>query len=147
MPSRTPHRRGYTLLELVVSSVLMVTVLVPAMALVTQGIEYSGDAEVRALLTTACVSKMEEHLAIAAASFSEATVSGDFSSDGNADMRFSVVRTTSAGAGGITDRLMVITVVVWYDEDQDDVQDSAEATLTLSTKVAAMAIYQELANA
>ncbi len=146
MAIQAPSRRGYTLLELVMASVIMVTVLVPAMSLVIEGIELSSEAEALELLNTSCVSKMEEHLAVAAASFSTATASGDFSGDGNDDIRYSVVRTTSSGAGGISDRLMVITVVVWYDEDQDDSQDSDELTLTMSTKVAALAVYQEVAN-
>ena len=148
MRTRTKKRpaTGYTLLELVMATFIMAAVLVPALALMRESMQLSGKVETRGMLNTLCVSKLEEHLALAAVSFSDATVTGNFNGIGQSGLRFRVVRSTNPADGGIADRLMAITVTIWQDDDADTVLDAGEANVSLSTKLAKMVVYQNEAT-
>ncbi len=128
------------------ASSLTALAIVPALAVMRDSIELGASLDTKNMITTLCVAKLEEHLALAAASFAETNASGDFSSTGYGMLRYSVSRSAAVKAGGIPDQLMTVTVTVWNDADSDTVQDPDESALTLASKIAKMAKYQNAAN-
>jgi prepilin-type N-terminal cleavage/methylation domain-containing protein len=135
------RRRGFSLLELVVSVSLLALTLVPALAFLRDALEQSQRIEISELLTTHCVGKLEEHLCLAADAWQVATVSGDFSADGYPQVRYRVVRSDAPADGGITDQLMAVTSTVWQDLNSNGSADGGEPTVVLAGKVAKMARY------
>lgn len=140
-----PHarRRGQSLLELVAAVTLIAAALVPALRMMRDALEQSRRVETQELLSTLCVSKLEEHLALVFANWSATTVAGDFAADGYAQVRFRVVRSDDALQGGIADRLMAVTATVWEDQDGDTVLDVGEPSTVLASKAAKIEGYLE----
>ena len=134
-------RSGYSLLDTLAAGTVLAIVLVPGYEAMRSGLEWSRDAEVLQTTTTLCVGKMEERLAIVAATFTSGTQTGSFAADGFSDYRYSVVSSDAAADGGIPDGLMVITATVWKDEDADTVLDTDEISTQFETKVAKMTTY------
>lgn len=135
------RRRGYSLLETLAAGTVMAIVLAPSYEAMRRGLEWSRDAETLQTTATLCVGKMEERMSVVAATFTADSQSGDFAADGFDGFRYSCVSSDSLAAGGIPDRLMVVTANVWKDEDGDSVLDQEEITTTLTTKVAKMTTY------
>lgn len=135
--------RGYTLLELTAASGLLAAVLVPSLALMRDAQQAATRCGEEADLTTFACGVMEEQLGLAAYEFTTGATGGDFAAVGRGDVRFTATRSDQAGSGGIADRLMAVRVDVWLDEDGDDVQDSAEPSVTLASKIAKLAVYEE----
>lgn len=151
MPQASPrHRRtachAYSLLELVLAVALVAGTLVPSLALIRQGLELSETTDQRALLTNYAVGKLEEQLAIVAASWTSGTATGDFAVDGHADLRFSVTRSDAVADGGLVGELMHVQVTTYLDEDGDDAQDAGEPSCGLRTKIGKFASYEAIAN-
>ena len=138
--------KGFSLLEVVVASALMAFALVPALTLFRDGLRWSRDVDTRAKLLNYGVCKMEEQLAIVAATWTTGTATGDFSTDGHANVRYSAVRSDSAVDGGITSRLMAVTVTVYDDVDSDDTLDVGEMQLDFTTKIGKVASYESKAG-
>lgn len=134
-------RAAHTLLELIAATALLSITLVPALRLLRDSFEQGERIETIAAMTTLCVSKLEEHLNLAGAAWAAGTTAGDFSAEGRADLRYVAVRSDDAAAGGITDRLMAVTVTVWQDLDGDGSKDSGEPFVDLASKVAKMVRY------
>ena len=140
--SRRAHRpRGYSLLDTMAAGAVMAIVLVPSLSAMRHGLEFSRDAEVLQTTTTLCVGKMEEQLAEVAASFNETTDAGTFSAQGLEGYKVSLWGDSNGFRGGIPDRLMVIEVTVWKDDDGDSVLDAGEINTILKTNVAKLATY------
>lgn len=139
---RPRRASGQTLLELMLATSLTALAVVPALQLLRTGMDLGQEIETRQILTTFCVSKVEEHLASAGAGWVEATATGNFSSEGYAGMRFQAVRSDDVAAGGIVDRLMVVTATVWEDSDADTQLDASELQVSFMSKVAKMDNYQ-----
>ncbi len=136
-------RRGHTLLEIILAGALIATALVPALRLMRDGLRISREIETGELLTTFCVSKLEEHLALTSADWQDTDYSGDFSAEGYSNLRFEVECSDSGGDGGITDELMAVTATVWDDLDGDGSFDSEqEPSVVLGSKVAKLVNYQ-----
>lgn len=121
------------------------TALVPALALLRDGMTLADNIDTRHLLLVYGVSKMEEHLAIVAASWTTGTANGDFAADGHANVRFSVSRSDNPANGGITGRLMSVTVTTYSDDDGDDAMDANEMRTTLTTKIGKFVSYENKA--
>lgn len=134
--------RGYTVLELIATGALMGAILVPALAVLRDSIELGREIETKNALLTFCVSKMEEHLMLTAATFSTATQTGDFTTEGYPELRFSVVRSDNPLDGGLSGQMMAVTATVWHDEDGDTVQGPTEPSISLGSKVAKMVVYE-----
>jgi hypothetical protein len=134
------------MLELIAATVIMGTALVPALRMVRDGMTISRDNETRSLIVTFCASKMDEHLTLAAASWTTGTFTGTFSTEGYSTIKWKVVRDDAASAGGVSGKLMSITTTVWYDTNGDGSVSTGELNLVLATKVAKMALYQAAAG-
>jgi len=141
-----PIRRGQTLLELIAATSMMAIALVPGLQLMRDGMQVSRELEMAGVMTSLCVSKLEEHLAISAATWAMTTTTGTFSTEGYPRIRFSVVRSDSSGDGGITDELMAVTATVWEDVDSDTTLDNGEPKVVLASKIARMASYENEAS-
>jgi hypothetical protein len=137
-------RRGYSLLEVALASSLCATAIVPALALMRDGMKNLNTVDIEHMLLLYGVQKMEEQQAICARSWTTGTTSGNFAADGNSSFCYSVTRSDSAGNGGITNRLMYISVTTYYDSNGNSAMDTGETRLTFSTKVAKLATYQAL---
>ena len=137
----TPTRRAYSLLEVVLASTICASCLVPALAVLRDGIALGDIIDTRHLLLTYGVSKMEEQLAIVGATWATGTANGDFAADGQPNIRFSVTRSDSAVSGGITNQLMNVSVTTYSDDNGNDAMDTSEMRSTFTTKVAKCVSY------
>jgi hypothetical protein len=97
--------------------------------------------DTRHLLLTYSVSKMEEQLAVIGATWPTGTVTGNFASDGQSTIRYSVTRSDAAVDGGIVGKLMVVTVTTYSDDNGNSAMDASEARTTMTTKVAKLVSY------
>jgi hypothetical protein len=138
--------KAYSLLEVVMASAICTTALVPALALLRDGMTLGDAIDTRHMLLTCGVSKMEEQLAIVGATWTEGTSSGDFAADGHANIRFTVTTSDAPASGGIDNRLMNVTVITYSDDDADDVMDPTEMRNTLSTKIGKLLSYETEAS-
>ena len=138
---RIVRRRAYSLLEVVMASAICASALVPALAVMRDGMTLCDIVDTRHLLLMYGVSKMEEQLAIVGATWATGTVSGNFAADGQPSIRYSVTRTDSPASGGITNQLMAITVTTFSDDNGNGSMDTSEARLTFTTKVAKLGSY------
>jgi hypothetical protein len=84
---------------------------------------------------------MEEQMAIVGASWTTGTVTGNFASDGQSSIRFSVTRSDAPASGGLTNQLMNISVTTFSDDNGNGTMDAGEARITLTTKVAKLVSY------
>jgi hypothetical protein len=137
---------AYSLLEVVMASTICATALVPALAFMRDGMTLATTIDTKHMLLTYGVSKMEEQLAIVAATWVEGSVSGDFAADGHANIRFTVTSSDAPASGGIDNRLMNVSVTTYSDDDADDTMDAAEARLTVTTKISKLVNYENEAS-
>ncbi len=123
------------------ASAICASALVPALAVMRDGIALGDIIDTRHLLLTYGVSKMEEQLAVVGATWATGTATGNFASDGQSSIRFIVTRSDSAVSGGITNQLMNVSVTTYSDDNGNGSMDSNEARITLSTKIAKLVSY------
>src|SRR3954462_13409030 len=138
---RRRARRGYSMIEVVLASSICITAIVPALAMLRDGIALGDMIDTRHLLLTYSVSKMEEQLALIGASWPTGTVTGNFASDGQSTIRYSVTRSDAVVDGGIVGKLMVVTVTTYSDDNGNSAMDASEARTTMTTKVAKLVSY------
>src|SRR5262245_46843724 len=138
---RARVRRGYSMLEVVLAASICLTAIVPALAMLRDGIAFGDIIDTRHLLLTYSVSKMEEQLAIIGATWPTGTITGNFASDGQSTIRYTVTRSDAVVDGGIVGKLMVVTVTTYSDDNGNGAMDSSEARTTMTTKVAKLASY------
>jgi hypothetical protein len=138
--------QAYSLLEVVLASAICATALVPALAFLRDGMALADAIDRRHLLLLYGISQMEEQLAVTAATWNEGSASGDFATDGHPNIRFIANRSDDAGSGGITDRLMSVSVTTYSDDDDDDSLDAAEMRTIVSTKIAKLVTYANKAS-
>ena len=138
--------KGYSLLEVVLASTICATALVPALAFLRDGTVLTDTIDKRHLLLIYGVTTMEEQMAVVAANWTEGTTSGDFATDGHANIRYTVTRSDDPASGGIVDRLMSISVTTYNDDDGDDTLDAAEMRTILTTKVGKLVTYENKAS-
>ena len=143
---RTIRAGGYSLLEVMVASSICVVALVPALAILRDGISATEAIDKRHMVLLYAGEKREEQLAVVAATWTNASASGDFASEGHPDIRYSVTRSDSAANGGIQNQLMNVSVTAYDDTDGDDALDAGEPRTVLTTKVSKLATYESLAG-
>jgi hypothetical protein len=85
-------------------------------------------------------------MSVVAATWTTGTDSGDFAVDGHANIRYTIIRSDNPASGGITNRLMSVSVTTYSDDDADDVLDANEMRTILTTKIARLATYEQKAN-
>jgi hypothetical protein len=129
------------MLEVVLASSICITAIVPALAMLRDGIALGEIIDTRHLLLTYSVSKMEEQLAVIGATWPTGTIIGNFASDGQSTIRYSVTRSDAVVDGGIVGKLMVVTVTTYSDDNGNNTMDSSEARTTMSTKIAKLVSY------
>src|SRR3954453_7857440 len=134
-------RRAYSMIEVVLASSICITAIVPALSMLRNGIALGEIIDTRHLLLTYAVSKMEEQLAVIGATWNTGTVTGNFASDGQANIRYTVTRSDAVIDGGVVGKLMVVTVTTFSDDNGNSVMDTAEARTTMTTKVAKLVSY------
>jgi hypothetical protein len=137
---------AYSLLEVVLASAICATALVPALALMRDGVSLGETIDKRHLILIYGVSKMEEQMAVVAATWTTGTASGDFAADGHDNIRYTVTRSDDPASGGITNRLMAISVTTYCDDDADDLLDTSELRTVLTTKIGKLASYEYKAS-
>lgn len=137
---------GYSLIELMFAVALVAGTLVPALALIRDGMEASDNTDKHRLLANYAVSKLEEHLAITAAAWTLGTDSGDFSADGFADIRYGVTTSDLPANGGIEDALMHVQVTTYFDSNGDDAYTAGELRCDYRTKIGKFASYEAHAS-
>jgi len=122
---------------------ILATTLVPALPMLRDAMEQSQRIESLHLVTTLCVSKLEQYLNLNAENWvkGNTTYNGNFSADGHADVLFTVVCSDKEDDGGKNKCLMVIACTVWQDVNANGALDSGEPSVTLATKLAFMARY------
>src|SRR3954447_16282600 len=138
---RAPMHRGYSMLEVVLASSICLTALVPALAMLRDGIALGDIIDTRHLLLNYGVSKMEEQLASIGATWPTGTITGNFAADGQSTIRYSVTRSDAVVDGGIVGKLMVVTVTTYSDDNGNSERDASEARTTMTTKIAKLASY------
>lgn len=144
--SNSDVRRAHTLLELIAATSLLAVALVPALRILRDAFSQSRRIEVQQMMTTLCVSKLEEHLNRAGAAWEAGTATGDFATEGNADLRYAAVCSEDSADGGISDRLMAVRVTVWQDQNGNAGRDATEPFVVLASKIAKMKRYQDEAR-
>jgi hypothetical protein len=143
---RSFKTKGYSLLEVVLASTICATALVPALAFLRDGTVLADTIDRRHLLLIYGVTTMEEQMSIVAANWTEGAINGNFATDGHANIRYTVTRSDDPADGGIAERLMVITVTTYCDDDGDDTLDAAEMRTILTTKVGKLVTYENKAS-
>ena len=147
LDSRTARkRRGMSLTEVLAATVILGTTIVPALQFVRDGMTLSRDNETRHAITNFCISKMEEHLALSAAAWTNGTFTGDFTSEGYSSIKFTVTRSDAVASGGVVGKLMAVTVTVWNDTNGNGSIDSGELQITMASKISKMSVYQALGS-
>jgi hypothetical protein len=132
-------------LEVVMASAICATALVPALALLRDGMSLANTIDTQHMLLNYAVSKMEQQLAVVGATWSEGTSSGDFAADGHANVRFTVTTSDAPASGGIDSRLMNVSVTAYSDDDGDDTMDATEARIIVTTKIGKLISYESKA--
>ena len=141
MHSKRP-RRGQSLLEVIAASTIIATALVPALRMMRDSLEVSRGVEEADLMSTLCVDKLEEHLNKVAGTWDKTTASGNYAAlEGRSYLKFQVTKSDAVVDGGITDRLMAITAVVWNDANGNGSLDTNEKKVTFATKVSKFVSY------
>jgi hypothetical protein len=143
---RHRQRNAYSLLEVVLASGICATALVPALALLRDGVTLADRVDARHLLLLYGVSKTEEHLAIVAAGWTEGTFTGNFAAEGHANVRFIVAQSDEVASGGIVDRLMNVQVTTYRDDDGDAALDADEMRNIMRTKIGKFNSYENKAG-
>ena len=135
-------RRGQTLLDVIAASTVIATALVPALRMMRDSLEVSRGVEEADLMATLCVDTLEQQMNTVAGTWDKTTASGDYTAlEGRSYLKFRVTKSDSPVDGGITDRLMAITAVVWNDANGNGTLESGEKKVTFATKVSKFVSY------
>jgi hypothetical protein len=138
-------RRAYSLLEVVLASAICATALVPALAILRDGMATAESIDTRHLLLLYGVQTMEDRMpkiAALGASWGAGSASGNFAAQGFANLRYN----TSWSDTGVGNGLMSITVTTYQDTNGSGSYNVGEPQVTLTTKVAKLQNYETRAG-
>lgn len=121
--------------------------LVPALAVMRDAMQMADTVDQQQMLLNYGVSMMEWHQATTAANWSTAASSGSMTGDGLPLLRYTATRSDAPANGGLTNRLMHITVTTYWDSDGDGALDANEKRCVLRTKLGKFATYEAAAGA
>ncbi len=136
------RRRGQTMLELVAATTIISLALTPALRLTRSSLMNIDTLEKSELSVSLCVSKLEEQMALTAATWDLTGSAGDYSSIGHPELRFISTISDAESAGGNPGRLAVLDVVVWNDQDGGNDLDADEQRTRMVTKLARVLSYE-----
>ena len=131
---------------MIAATALMAGTLAPALVVMRDAMAVSREGVKRHLLANYAVKVLEEQSALVMQNWTNATSSGNFSSDGNSTLKWIAVKSDAPASGGLTNRLMHIQVTAFEDKDDDGVTDSNELKVTVRTKIAKMTHYTNAPN-
>ena len=129
------------------ASAICATALVPALALLRDGIALADTIDTRHLLLTYGVSKMEEQLAIVGGDLDRREPSPAILPPTASQHPLQRRRgPTQSASGGITNQLMNVSVTAYSDDNGNDTMDASELRTTLTTKVSKLVSYESKAG-
>jgi hypothetical protein len=141
---KTKPRAGQSLLEVVAAATIIATALAPALRMMRDSLEVSRGLEEADLMSTLCVDKLEEQMNTVAAMWDKTTASGDYTAlEGRSYLKFRVTKSDAVADGGIADRLMAITAVIWNDANGNGSPEAGEKKVTFATKVSNLVSYKD----
>ena len=146
LTEKAKPQAAFSLLEMVAATALVASTLVPALSLIRDAMSQSREMNRRNLLANYAVRILEEQTALTARSWINATVTGDFSFDGYASLRYTATKSDAVIDGGLVDRLMNIQVTVFDDADGNLSAGVNELQVNFRTKVAKLVTYENEAN-
>jgi hypothetical protein len=138
---RSTPRHGNTMLEVVAASVILAGTLVPALRMMRDSLGVARDVETNDMMTTFCASRLEQALSQTCASWNTNTEAGDYTAVGYSNVRYSVTKSDAGVDGGIPDRLMAITAIVWNDANGNGAFESSEKNVRFASKLAKSVSY------
>ncbi|NOZ38813.1 MAG: hypothetical protein GXP24_01130 [Planctomycetes bacterium] len=133
---------GFSLLEMVMAAALVTGTVVPALAVIRDSMAKSRDLHRQKLLANYAVRILEDQAAFVATNWANATVTGDFTTDGHANIRYTLTKSDDPADGGLVGQLMNLEVTVYDDADGNDTLDAGEIQETYRTKVAKLNTYE-----
>jgi hypothetical protein len=128
------------------AAALVAGTLAPALTVMRDAMAMSREGLRRSLVAHYAVQVLETQAALAMQNWSNGTVTGDFSADGYATIKFSAVKSDAPAGGGLTNRLMHIQVTAYDDANGNSAADAEELKATIRTKVARLASYANAPN-
>jgi len=134
--------RGFSLLEMVFATGLLAGILVPALAVLRDAMAISRETTSRSLLANYAVHTLEEQVALGMGGWTNNNDADTFAAEGHPGIAFNSVRSDNPSDGGITGSLMHVGVTVFEDLDSDLTPGVGELTLTMRTKIAKLATYE-----
>jgi len=99
------RRRGFSLLEMVAAAVLMTSILAPSLAVMRDSMAQSREMNVRNLLASFAVQKLEEQASVSMRNWNNATDEDDFAAYGHPEIGFNTSMSDDPSDGGIVDQL------------------------------------------
>jgi prepilin-type N-terminal cleavage/methylation domain-containing protein len=143
MPTR---RGGFSLLEMLAATALVAGTLAPALAVMRDAMAASREGVRRTLVANYGVQVLESQSAIVMQNWANGTVTGNFSADGYATIKYSAVKSDAPANGGLTNRLMHLQVTAYDDANGNSAADAGEISSTIRTKVARLTSYINAPN-
>jgi len=131
---------------MIAATALMAGTLAPALVVMRDAMAVSREGVKRHLLANYAVKVLEEQSALVMQNWTNATSSGNFSSDGNSTLKWIAVKSDAPASGGLTNRLMHIQVTTYEDTNGNSAADSTELKVNFRTKVAKLLTYQNEPN-
>jgi len=135
-------RRGFSLLEMVAAAVLMTSIIAPALAVMRDSMANSRDLNRRNLLGNYAVRILEDQSSLVATNWVNETISGNFTSEGHPNVRYSATKSDAVSNGGLVNQLMHLQVTVYDDANANLTLDSGELRVDYRTKVAKLNSYE-----
>ncbi|MAT69761.1 MAG: hypothetical protein CMJ58_09575 [Planctomycetaceae bacterium] len=124
------------------AAALVAGVLVPTTSVLRDAMQKSREAVRRQFLANYAVRTLEDQASLTMRNWASASVGSSFAAEGHPNVKYLVVRSDDPAAGGLTDRLMNISVTVYDDDDGDSTADADELQVVFRTKVAKLATYE-----
>jgi hypothetical protein len=134
-------RRGNSIIEVVAASVIIAAALVPALRMMRDNLIIGRDVENADMMSTLCASRLEQSLASVCGTWDTTTLTGNYSAQGYSNLKYMVTKSDQVADGGIVNRLMCLTAIVWDDTDGDNSLDSNEKRVRYSSKIARFVSY------
>lgn len=125
---RAKFKKGYTLVEVLVASALLIAVSVPMLKALTRSYVFSNSIRYKTKSVVFAKSRLDRVRAIAQNSYNTSLAQS------NIDMGDGYL--CSVSDSGFASDIRTVTVTSGYDQDEDGTLDSDEIEITLTSKIA-----------